>query len=150
MSESGKPVSNKPVSNKSGSTGAGESAVRRALGDDEHTIRFEHRLTGFPTSIRALKADGMCSYVTKACAQAVGFPTKPLDGQSFATIMPTWTFPGCIASFRNDVFVVLESATHEVLLSNELSLRIQQLLREPPAAAVYSRIESTVAVRSQA
>ena len=113
--------------------------------DREEIIEVEHNKTGDPVTIVALKTSGDrdpdLNWITKACATALGFSTKPNSGQQTINIRPVWSFPSedLATIYHKDEFLVVESASHKVVFGKTVSERILEAKREIPNLAIHVR-----------
>jgi hypothetical protein len=150
MPESAQPV--KTGAREATESDVGESTMGNVLQDAECTIilQVEHRLTGEKIPVKALKTHEQGNRVTKDCAEALGYDTKPLDGQSVASITPVWSFAGCSKTFDGDIFIVVETAKYAIMLGNESTLDIKDSREFASVAAVISWQKSPIAISSQA
>lgn len=118
--------------------GEEESHEGDSFQNNETAIEVQHHITREPIQIRALKTWGTRSQITKACAESLGFSTTLKPGQTRKTIKLIWSFPSSGASFDDDKFVVVDSASHDILFNKEVSDRITEAEVEPAALAVYA------------
>jgi hypothetical protein len=129
----------------------GEGTVGAAAqGEERITLQVEHRATGKKILVKALKTYEQGNRVTKACAEKLGFDTKPVVGQSVAWIAPIWTVAGCNKTFEGDIFVIVETADCEIMLGNESTLELKDSCNFASAAAVISWQTSPIVISSQA
>lgn len=108
-------------------------------------IEVEHGQNGRVVTILALKTsddqDPDLNWITKACAQTIGFPTELNPGETTKIIKPVWSLPltSVGATYDKDEFLVVDTASHGIVFGQTVSEKIAAAKRESPALAVHVR-----------
>jgi hypothetical protein len=148
-----------PTGRTSRANKRGRAREQDAFQNQEQVVKVEHRQAGRGVSITALTTWGDRGLdrneITKACAESVGISTEPKQ-----ILKLVWLIPGRPISFEDD-FVVVDSASHDIVFSKEASDKISTALQEVAPLAVtvwmrktagssHRRIRTRLSVRAEA
>ena len=114
----------------------GTGRERNGVPDTEEVLEFEHVQTRALVVIVALKTsedrDPNRNEMTRACATKLGISNK------LKKFKPVWFLPveGIGGSFNDDEFLIVDSASHDIILGKSVSDMIFERRREMPVLAI--------------